>query len=140
MGKGDVVTVSDLEAVASEAGVQIEAGDVVLIRSGWFEAHGDKSDYFTGEPGIDVDAGIWLAKQGAAVVGADNYAIESMPFPEGKVFPVHQRLIRDFGILLLEGLVLAPLAASGATQFLFSAAPLPIVGGTASPLCPVAIL
>jgi len=49
-------------------------------------------------------------------------------------------LIRDFGIPLLEGLVLKPLAEAGATAFLFMAAPLPIKGGTGSPLTPIAVL
>jgi kynurenine formamidase len=62
-----------------------------------------------------------------------------MPFPEGTIFPVHQRLIRDYGISLLEGVVLADLAASGVTEFLFAAAALPLVGGTGSPITPMAI-
>jgi kynurenine formamidase len=56
------------------------------------------------------------------------------------VFPVHQRLIRDFGIPLLEGLVLQPLAETGRHSFLFAASPLPVVGGTGSPISPMAIL
>ena len=56
------------------------------------------------------------------------------------MFPVHQLVIRGYGIALLEGLVLQPLAATGATEFLFVAAPLPFVGGTGSPLVPLAIL
>ena len=75
-----------------------------------------------------------------ALIGADNYAIEVMPFPDGAVFPVHQRLIRDYGIPLLEGLVLQPLAEAASKAFLFMAAPLCIEGGTASPLTPLAIL
>lgn len=63
-----------------------------------------------------------------------------MPFPAGAVFPVHQRLIRDYGMPLLEGLVLKPLAEAASNAFLFMAAPLSIEGGTASPLTPVAIL
>jgi kynurenine formamidase len=63
-----------------------------------------------------------------------------LPFAPGTVFPVHQRLIRDYGIPLLEGLVLKPLAEAGATEFLFMAAPLPIRGGTGSPITPVAVL
>ena len=64
----------------------------------------------------------------------------SIPFPQGTVFPVHQRLIRDFGIPLLEGLVLQQLAATGRTRFLFAASPLPVVGGTGSPISPIAVL
>ena len=75
-----------------------------------------------------------------AVLGADNFAVEAIPFPQGTVFPVHQRLIRDFGIPLLEGLVLQQLAATGRTRFLFAASPLPVVGGTGSPISPIAVL
>jgi kynurenine formamidase len=53
---------------------------------------------------------------------------------------VHQRLIRDFGIALLEGLVLQQLAATGRHEFLFAASPLPVLGGTGSPISPIAVL
>jgi kynurenine formamidase len=87
-----------------------------------------------------VAAARWLAERGVAAVGADNFAVEHIPFPPEKVFPVHQCLIRDFGIPLIEGLVLAPLAEAGASSFLFMAAPLPIRGATGSPLAPLAVL
>ena len=126
-----------VEAIG-RAGTEIRTGDAVLIRTGWQEAPGEAD--FEAEPGLDVEAALYLAEAGVALVGADNYAIEVLPFPDGTVFPVHQRLIRDYGIPLLEGLVLAPLAAKGVSTFLFMAAALPIVGGTGSPLNPVAVL
>ena len=95
---------------------------------------------FDEEPGIDVEAALWLAEAGVAMVGADNFAIEAIPFPAGTVFPVHQRLIRDFGIPLLEGWCCSRWRSIGRGQFLFVAAPLPVVGGTGSPLAPVAVL
>jgi kynurenine formamidase len=121
--------------------VNFSRGDVVLLRTGWLESRSpaNKAD-FDREPGLGVEAALVLAEAGVSVVGADNYAVEVLPFPERQVFPVHQRLIRDYGVPLLEGLVLAPLAEAGATQFLFMAAPLPIVGGTGSPLTPLAVL
>jgi kynurenine formamidase len=132
---------TDLIRAAAAAGVTIETGDAVLIRTGWQEAQAGSSDIsFDEEPGIDVEAALWLAEAGVAVVGADNFAIEAIPFPAGTVFPVHQRLIRDFGIPLLEGLVLQPLAEHRRGQFLLVAAPLPVVGGTGSPLAPVAVM
>jgi kynurenine formamidase len=131
----------DLIRAAAAADVTIETGDAVLIRTGWQEAQAGSSDIsFDEEPGIDVEAALWLAEAGVALVGADNFAIEAIPFPAGTVFPVHQRLIRDFGIPLLEGLVLQPLAEHRRAQFLFVAAPLPVVGGTGSPLAPVAVM
>ncbi|MFN0317312.1 MAG: cyclase family protein [Burkholderiales bacterium] len=140
LAMGANITRAQLQAAAAKAGVSIARGDVVLIRTGWIESMLCDPRYYDGEPGIDVEAARWLADAGVAVIGADNYAVESIPFPAGQVFPVHQLVIRGYGITLLEGLVLAPLAQAGATEFLFVAAPLPIVGGTGSPLVPVAIL
>ncbi len=133
---------AELEATADRAGIELCNGDAVLIRTGWLESQAGRAPRlvdFNTEPGIDVEAALWLATSGVALVGADNFAIEVIPFPAGQVFPVHQRLIRDYGIPLLEGLVLQEFAACGVNDFLFVAAALPIVGGTGSPITPVAI-
>lgn len=138
---GESIGAADLEQAAAAAGVTIGRGDAVLLRTGWLEAQkGVKHPSFDTEPGIDVEAALWLVEREIALIGADNFAIEVLPFPEGKVFPVHQRLIRDFGVPLLEGLMLDPLVASARHEFLFMAAALPIVGATGSPLSPVAVL
>jgi kynurenine formamidase len=110
------ITREMLEAAQDRAQVSVQAGDIMLLRTGW------------------------LAERGVAVVGADNFAIEAIPFPVGQVFPVHHCLLREYGMPLIEGLALAPLADTGVSEFLFVAAPLPITGGTASPLAPVVIL
>ena len=140
---GAAIGVADLTEAARLAGAEPSRGDIVLIRTGWAERETNTVSFDT-EPGIDLAAALWLAERGVAVVGADNYAVEVLPFAAGTVFPVHQRLIRDFGIPLLEGLVLKPLAdtlaASGRGTFLFAASPLPVVGGTGSPISPMAIL
>ena len=141
LADGESIGIADLQAAAAAAGVLPGRGDAVLLRTGWLEAQkGVKKVDFNAEPGIDTDAAQWLAECCVAMVGADNFAIEVLPFPEGKVFPVHQLLIRDFGVPLLEGLMLDPLVASGRHEFLFIASPLPIVGATGSPLAPVVVL
>lgn len=140
---GHSIGVAELRAAADRAEVTPGRGDAILIRTGWLEAQAGKAPRmvnFNSEPGIDVEAALWLAEAEVAMVGADNFAIEAMPFPEGTIFPVHQRLIRDYGIPLLEGLALAELAALGRAEFLFVAAALPLAGATGSPLTPVAIL
>jgi kynurenine formamidase len=139
---GYSIDVKELKDTAELAGVELKSGDAVLIRTGWLEDQAGKRAQdvnFNEEPGIDVSAALWLANSGAVMVGADNYAIEAMPFPEGTIFPVHQRLIRDYGISLLEGLALQGFAQLGINEFMFVAAPLPIVGGTGSPITPLAI-
>ncbi len=141
LANGESIGRADIEAAAAAAGVQPGRGDAILLRTGWLEAQkGLKHVDFNEEPGIDVGAGTWLAEAEVAMIGADNFAVEVLPFPAGKVFPVHQRLIRDFGIPLLEGLMLDPLVASGRHEFMFVASALPIVGATGSPLAPLVIL
>lgn len=138
---GDTIGAVELQQAASMAGVRLQDGDAVLIRTGWLESQDVAWEVdFNAEPGIDVEAALWLAESGVAMVGADNFAIEVLPFPAGTVFPVHQRLIRDYGIPLLEGMVLRALGEAGAAAFLFVATPLPIVGATGSPVAPVAVL
>jgi kynurenine formamidase len=138
---GATIGRTDLERAAMRAGLAIAKGDVVLIRTGWAESQSRAGNVsFDTEPGLDVEAGLWLAEREIALLGADNFAIEVIPFAQGTVFPVHQRLIRDFGIPLLEGLLLQELSATGRGAFLFAASPLPVVGGTGSPIAPMAVL
>lgn len=138
---GDEISIDDVKKALDLAETTVRTGDVVLLRTGWLERQGEPSTVdYNSEPGIGLGAANYLADAGAAVIGADNFAVEALPFAPGTIFPVHQRLIRDCGIPLLEGLVLKPLAEAGAKAFLFVAAPLPIKGGTGSPLNPVAVL
>lgn len=134
-------TAADLERAADSAGVTLRAGDAVIIHTGWFRLAGhDTRRYFGGEPGIDLSAAEWLVEAEVAVVGADTYAVEAQPSAPGTTFPVHQFLLRDQGVPLIEDLLLDELVAAGRPTFMFVAAPLPLVGGTAGPVCPVAIL
>jgi kynurenine formamidase len=138
---GIVIGSRDLDHAAKRAGIAVGKGDVVLIRTGWAEHQGRADNVsFDGEPGLDVDAALWLAEREIAALGADNFAVEVIPFAQGAVFPVHQRLIRDYGVPLLEGLLLHELAATGRHEFMFVASPLPVLGGTGSPINPIAIL
>jgi kynurenine formamidase len=138
---GVAISPRDLEQAAKRAGVGIGKGDIVLIRTGWAEHQGRADSVsFDGEPGLDADGALWLAEREIAALGADNFAVEVIPFVQGTVFPVHQRLIRDYGIPLLEGLLLHELSMTGRHEFLFVASPLPVVGGTGSPINPIAIL
>ncbi|GAB2983512.1 cyclase family protein [Amycolatopsis acidiphila] len=136
------VEVEDLERGIAEAGVTPEPGDAILIRTGWWESHGSVDDYFADEPGITGDAAAWLAAHDVALVGADNYAVERQTAAPG--FPAHLVLLHQHGVPLIENLDLAGLAAelagAGRSTFLLLFAPLPLVGSTASPVTPVAVL
>jgi kynurenine formamidase len=136
------VGVDDLQRGIAEAGVTPESGDAVLIRTGWAESGGTGPDYFADEPGIDTAAAQWLAERDVALVGADNYAVEQQTAEPG--FGAHLVLLHRHGVPLIENLELAALGAALAevhrSSFLLLFAPLPLVGSTASPVTPVAVL
>lgn len=141
LADGQAIDLDLLRQALAATGVELQIGDVVLLRTGWLESQSAPSTVsFDTEPGIDVSAAQYLVDCGVAMIGADNFAVEVLPFAPGTVFPVHQLVIRDFGVPLLEGLVLDRLAVEGRSTFAFIAAPIPFKGGTGSPLNPLAVL
>jgi len=141
LAPGQVITPDDLEACAREQGTAVEEGDILLLRTGWLETYGDEHPdrFWQSNPGIGVDAGEWVGERNIAGIGVDNFAVEVHPSETGNIGPVHMRLIRDFGCYLMELVVLEALARDRVHEFLFVAAPLPIAGGTGSPINPLAI-
>ena len=141
---GTVITAADLEAAAERAGVRPRAGDVVLVRSGWARHWGDPDAFVghaSGVPGPGEEAAAWLASAGIRATGADTIAYEALAPGAGHAsLPVHRHLLVERGIHIIETLQLEELAAGGVSEFLFVAAPLKLVGGTGSPLRPLALV
>jgi len=138
---GAVITVDDLKGCARHHGVELNPGDIILLRTGWqtvFREQGSER-FFQSEPGLGLEAARFLGELGIAGVGSDNYGIEVVPTENDEPAPVHRMLIRDFGVYLIELLALDELAHGGCHEFLFVAAPLLITGGTGSPVNPLAI-
>ncbi|MEV6072483.1 cyclase family protein [Nocardia sp. NPDC052001] len=139
---GYEVTVRDLERAAEYAGVRVEPGDVVLIRTGWSRGFDDPPTYLgtaTGVPGVGIAGAQWLAAHGISATGADTTAYECLaPGAGHSVLPVHRVLLVESGIYILEHLALEALAAQRLHEFVFVLAPLRIVGGTGSPVRPLA--
>jgi kynurenine formamidase len=141
---GYEVIVDDLEGAAEEAGVSVSPGDAVLIRTGWAE-HWNDADLFRGQvdgvPGPGVEAAKWLVDRQIRVTGAETIAYEVIRPGEGHAtLPVHRVLLVESGIHIIEVMDLTALAAANVYEFLFVAAPLKIVGGTGSPMRPIAIV
>ncbi|MCM6771942.1 cyclase family protein [Nocardia sp. CDC159] len=139
---GYEITVEDLRLAAELAGVTPEPGDVALIRTGWARRFDDAEAYLgngCGVPGVGVDAARWLVAQGVIATGADTTAYERIaPGAGHRVLPVHRVLLVEAGVYILEHLALEELSRSGTTEFVFLLAPLRIVGGTGSPVRPLA--
>jgi kynurenine formamidase len=132
------ITVPELEQARDRAGVALRPGDVVLVHTGHLR---DWPVYeFGPEPGLSLEAALWLAQHEPLAVGADNSAIEVLPsVVPGRAQPVHVELIVERGIYLIEWVGLEELAAAGASEFLFICLPLKIKGATGSLVRPVAV-
>ncbi|WP_246023344.1 cyclase family protein [Nocardia yunnanensis] len=139
---GYEITAEDLRRAAKQAEVQPESGDVALIRTGWSRLFDDRDAYLgtaSGVPGVGVEAARWLAERGVVATGSDTTAYERIaPGAGHSVLPVHRILLVEAGIFILEHLALEALAEAGRTEFVFLLAPLRIVGGTGSPVRPLA--
>jgi kynurenine formamidase len=134
-----------LAEVEGAAGVSIRAGDVVLVRTGWPAVFGESPvRYQDAQPGLSPDGARFLLARDVVAIGADNVAVGALGpggvFPDSVDDDVHLLTLWAHGVHLIEMLALDELAAAGQAEFLFVAAPLPIEGGTASPLTPVAVL
>jgi kynurenine formamidase len=137
---GTNVGADDLEACRAAAGVELGTGDVVLVRTGWLDRFASLQGADPGfmQPGLGLSTVEYFADHDVAAVGADNGAIEVLPFDDSYL-SVHVELLVKRGITLLEHLVLTSLAADGVTECLLVVAPLLVTGGSGSPINPIAI-
>jgi len=137
------ITPDHLEGAAHAEQVEIQKGDVVLLRTGWASYWNDGARYITGGsgavpagPGPQIDAARWLSARGIFAAGSDTVAFEKVPAAE---MPVHVHLLVESGIHIIEALDLEELARERIYEFVFVAAPLKIRGGTGSPIRPLAL-
>ena len=140
LNPGRAVSPDELQRAADTAGVSIEAGDIVLIRTGWGRFFGiDNARYVAGEPGIDVAAARWLTSRDVVAIGCDNMAVEVLPNPDrGLMMPVHQHVLAEAGVYLIENLALDEIASERLTTFCFILLATKYKGATGCPVRPVA--
>jgi kynurenine formamidase len=135
-----LITPDDLQQALARTKATLQPGDAVIVRTGWSKLMGkDNRRYGTLSPGIGIAAGQWLVAQDPMLVAADNCCVEVRPSEKPHSLPIHSMLLIQNGILLLENLLLDPLAAAGAHEFAFVVQPLKIKGATGSAVAPVAI-
>jgi kynurenine formamidase len=142
LNPGRAVTPDDLRRAADNAGVSLETGDIVLIRTGWGRFYGsDNACYVAGEPGIDVAAARWLTSREIVAIGCDNMAVEVLPNPDrGLMMPVHQHVLAEAGVYLIENLALDEIAGERLTKFCFILLATKYKGATGCPVRPVALV
>jgi kynurenine formamidase len=135
------ITVEDLEGALKKQGTTIQAGDAIIVNTGWGKLYGkENARYVKSCPGIGVKAAQWLIAKDPILLGADNWPVEVAPNPDPLLsLPVHQVALVVNGVHLLENLKLDELATKQVYEFAFAMQPLKIQGGTGSTVSPVAI-
>ena len=142
---GDDSQVTDklLEATAKRQRVRLSKGDTVLIRTGWGQYFASSPATYAGgnSAGVVLSGAKFLVKNGARVVGDDTLTFEARPpvavppeTPAVEIFPVHQFVIADNGVNIIENFLLEELSAAEEYEFVLVVPPLKIRGGTGSAL------
>ena len=140
--EGTAFNRADIEGAMKRQGIKsIEKGDVVLFYTGWLKLLGkDNKRYGSVAPGLGRDGAKYLASLDVAMIGADTWSFEAVPFETGAgVFEVHQILIPLNGIHILENINTEELVKDQAWEFLFTLGPARITGGVQAIINPIAI-
>lgn len=153
---GRAVTPADLEAAEKAQGVQVGPGDIVLLRTGrWHQgssATGSSTEYADAHDharwgqmaGWHQACLPWLKQRDVAVIGSDGPQ-ETIPpiYPEALGATVHVYALNSMGMPLIDNCDLERLgevcADLGRWEFQFVISPLRVVGGSGSPINPVAV-
>jgi kynurenine formamidase len=143
---GEDVFAEDLEAAQRQQCVTVGEGDILLVRTGHPRRLAEIGPWNTPEAkaGLHPTALRFVASRGVAVLGSDGNNDTAPSSTEGVDFPVHVLAIVAMGVHLLDYLQFEQLRVAceraARWEFLLLGAPLRIVGGTGSPLNPVAVL
>ena len=139
--EGTAFNRAEIDAVAKKQGIEIRQGDVVIFHTGWLSLiEKDAKRYASVEPGLGREGARYLVSKGVVAVGADNWAVEAIPFEQGAgVFEVHQILLPMSGTYILENINTAELAKDKAYEFLFVLGQNKYQGSVQSMINPIAI-
>jgi kynurenine formamidase len=142
---GTPIYVEDLEAWEKKAGVKVSAGDALFVRTGVWARRKALGPWLRGRAeggrsaGLDPSVIPWLKKRDIAIMGSDSPQYVAPAMLRGAV---HDFALLYLGIHLFDNCDLEALADAAAArkrwEFLLTAAPLAIRGGTGSPINPTA--
>lgn len=139
------ISVADLEAAEAAAGLKVESGDILLVRTGRHARRKAKGpwDSRSSLSGLHHEVGPWLKSRDVALLGSDGVSdYREHPF-DCCTHPIHVLTLVAMGMQLLDNQNLDDIAAACAERsrwaFMLVIAPLKLVGGTASMTNPIAI-
>lgn len=142
---GEHVFPADLEAAERDHGVRVGTGDILLVRTGHTRRQAELEPWDTGrvKAGLHPSTASFLADRQVAALGSDGNSDTAPSTTEGIGFPIHVLAINAMGVHLLDYLQFEDLAGHcdqhGRWEFLLVVAPLRVLGGTGSPVNPIAM-
>ncbi|HEX2578595.1 MAG TPA: cyclase family protein [Aquihabitans sp.] len=143
---GYPITGEDLDRAASAAGVVVQPGDLVMVRTGHmhFLRIGERDRYREVSPGLSTRSIEWIRDHDVAGVATDTLVFECFPGEDPEVLlPVHMIHLRDLGLAQGQLWHLDDLAAhcgdDGQHDVLLTATPIPLTGGLGGMVAPTAI-
>ena len=139
------IYVEDIEAWEEQAGVRVSPGDAIFVRTGRWARRAALGPWQVSGNSAGLHASVlpWIRDRGVSFVGSDA-ATDVMPsLVDGVTQPVHTMLIAGFGTNIFDNMDLETLAETAAREnrweFMLTAGPIPVNGGTGSPLNPIAV-
>lgn len=139
------IYVEDLEAFEKKTGIKVSSGDAVFVRTGRWARRAEKGPWNAGAESAGLHASVvpWMKQRDVAILGGDGASDLAPSQVEGVSQPVHFLMIIALGVPLFDNCDLEKLAETAARlnrwEFMFTAAPIAVPGGTGSPLNPIAV-
>lgn len=136
------ITVEDLKGALERQRIELQPGDVVLIRGGRMRLWPDDAGYVHDQPGLTLPAARWLAEEREVLaIGGDNLSLEHFPVDDGSPtwVPVHTYLLAQAGVPIIEVLDLEALARDRVYEFAFIGSSLKLRGASGAPFRPLAL-
>ena len=142
---GTAIHPEDLDAWEERAGIEVGPGDAVLVYTGRWKLREERGPWNISElsAGLYATCARWLKDRDVAILGSDAASDVSPSGIDGAPLPIHLLVLVAMGMPIFDNLDLEALSAEAARQnrweFLLTAAPIRVVGGTGSPLNPIAL-
>ncbi|OLC30557.1 MAG: hypothetical protein AUH81_19865 [Candidatus Rokubacteria bacterium 13_1_40CM_4_69_5] len=146
LSAGEGVMPEDLEAAEKAAGLRVEEGDILLLRTGYYGRRlkeGPRSPMKDGSPAAHVACAPWFRERGIAMLGTDTHNdVTPVPYP-GIGNALHVVALVTLGLWLIDNMNLEELAQACAArrrwEFMLTIAPLRLQNTTGSPVNPIAL-
>ena len=142
---GTAITPKDLDDFEEFAKLKVRSGDVVFINTGRWQRRdlaGPWSVPKDGLAGLHASCAKWLKERDIAMLGSDAASDVIPSGVDGVTHPVHVLMLHAMGVHIFDNCDFTDLCkvadAKKRWEFLLTASPIPVKGGTGSPLNPIA--